>query len=320
MKMTRMTLAAVALLAGSAFAQHHGGHGAAATPYAGLQSREIKALSPEDTRSLLEGQGMQLALPAELNGYPGPVHVLEHADALQLNPEQRSATQALMHAHKAQARALGEQLVQAERDLDRAFQAKTLTEAELDRRTASIAALQGQLRASHLRTHLQQTALLEPHQVAQYQHLRGYTPVHTQQHGKTGEAPKEQKPWGIAGDAKGARTIEIRMTDDMRFRPDRIEVREGETIRFVVRNAGKVLHEMVIGTERELAEHAALMRKFPGMEHDEPFMTHVRPGRKGDLVWNFNRPGTFQFACLVPGHFEAGMKGTVTVTPKGRKS
>lgn len=130
---------------------------------------------------------------------------------------------------------------------------------------------------------------------------------------------KEQKPWGIAGDAKGARTIRIRMGDDMRFRPDRIEVREGETIRFVVRNAGKVLHEMVIGTEGELQEHAALMKKFPGMEHDEPFMTHVKAGRKGDIVWNFNRPGTFQFACLIPGHFEAGMKGTIVVQPNGKK-
>ena len=140
-------------------------------------------------------------------------------------------------------------------------------------------------------------------------------------HGKQA-APviKEQKPWGIAGEARRARTIEIRMTDDMRFRPDRIEVREGETIRFVVRNAGKVLHEMVIGTEKELAEHAALMRKFPGMEHDEPYMAHVDAGKRGELVWNFNRPGTFQFACLIPGHFEAGMTGTIVVTPKGKKA
>jgi uncharacterized cupredoxin-like copper-binding protein len=137
---------------------------------------------------------------------------------------------------------------------------------------------------------------------------------------KSSHAPKEQKPWGIAGYAKGARTIEIRMSDDMRFRPDRIEVREGETIRFVVRNAGKVLHEMVIGTAQELAGHAALMQKFPGMEHDEPYMAHVKPGRKGALVWNFNRPGTFQFACLIPGHFEAGMKGTIVVSPRGKKS
>ena len=126
---------------------------------------------------------------------------------------------------------------------------------------------------------------------------------------------KEQKPWGIAGDAKGARTVDIRMSDAMRFAPDRIEVREGETIRFVLRNHGKVLHELVIGTPEELRQHAALMRKFPKMEHDEPYMTHVKPSRKGELVWNFNRAGTFQFACLIPGHFEAGMLGTIVVRP-----
>ena len=132
---------------------------------------------------------------------------------------------------------------------------------------------------------------------------------------------KEQKPWGIAGDPKRARTVEITMGDDMRFRPDRIEVRQGETIRFVVRNGGKVLHEMVIGTEAELAEHAALMRRFPTMEHDEPYIAHVRPAAQGEMVWNFNRPGTFEFACLVAGHFEAGMKGTIVVVPKkGKKA
>ena len=137
---------------------------------------------------------------------------------------------------------------------------------------------------------------------------------------RAGPVVKEQKPWGIAGDAKHARTIEIAMGDDMRFHPDRIQVREGETIRFVVRNRGQVLHEMVIGTEAELAEHAALMKKFPTMEHDEPFMAHVRPSARGEMVWNFNRPGTFQFACLVAGHFEAGMQGTIVVVPKGRKA
>jgi uncharacterized cupredoxin-like copper-binding protein len=133
------------------------------------------------------------------------------------------------------------------------------------------------------------------------------------------ELAREQTPWGIAGDASRARTIEIRMTDDMRFRPNRIEVREGETIRFVVRNAGKVLHEMVIGTRQELKAHAALMRRYPGMEHDEPFMSHVAAGKRGEIVWNFNRPGTFQFACLIPGHSEAGMTGTIVVKPTGTK-
>ena len=148
---------------------------------------------------------------------------------------------------------------------------------------------------------------------AAFAHGDGHKAMH-------GPVVKEQKPWGIAGDAKAAhRTIEIAMGDDMRFKPDRIEVREGETVRFVVRNRGKVLHEMVIGTEQELREHAALMAKYPNMEHDEPYMSHVKPGARETMVWNFNRPGEFQFACLVAGHFEAGMKGTISVKPKEGK-
>ena len=141
--------------------------------------------------------------------------------------------------------------------------------------------------------------------------------------GATKERPaavvKEQKPWGIAGEARGARTVEIRMTDAMRFVPDRIEVREGETLRLVVRNNGKLLHELVIGTKQELDAHAELMKKHPGMEHDEPYMTHVAAGKRGQVVWNFNRPGTFQFACLIPGHYQAGMIGTLVVTPAAAK-
>jgi uncharacterized cupredoxin-like copper-binding protein len=128
---------------------------------------------------------------------------------------------------------------------------------------------------------------------------------------------KEQKPWGIAGERKAARrTIEIRMTDAMRFIPDRIEVREGETVRLVHRNRGKVMHEFVLGTSDELKEHAELMKKFPGMEHDEPYMAHVPPGKTGEIVWTFNRAGTFDFACLIPGHFDAGMVGRVIVKPR----
>ncbi len=131
---------------------------------------------------------------------------------------------------------------------------------------------------------------------------------------RSGPVVKEQKPWGIAGEARDVRrTIRIDMSDDMRFKPDRIQVREGETVRLVVRNAGKVLHELVIGTPEELKQHAELMRKFPDMEHDEPYMAHVSPGKTGDLVWNFNRAGTFDYACLIPGHFEAGMVGTIQV-------
>jgi uncharacterized cupredoxin-like copper-binding protein len=135
-----------------------------------------------------------------------------------------------------------------------------------------------------------------------------------------GPVRKEQKPWGIAGEAKSVRrTIAITMSDDMRFTPDRIELRQGETVKFVVRNAGKVMHEIVIGTKAELDEHAALMVKFPGMEHDEPYMAHVAPARKGELVWNFNRPGTFDYACLIAGHYQAGMVGKIIVTPRSKE-
>lgn len=124
----------------------------------------------------------------------------------------------------------------------------------------------------------------------------------------------EQKAFGRAGDpAKASRTVRIAMSDKMRFTPDVVRVRRGETVRFVVRNEGRLLHELVLGTERELAEHAEMMRKFPGMEHDEPHMVHVRPGGSGEFAWTFDRPGEFRFACLVAGHYEAGMTGKVIV-------
>jgi len=129
-------------------------------------------------------------------------------------------------------------------------------------------------------------------------------------------APKEQKPWGIGGDARDVRrTIEVTMSDNMRFTPNRLEVREGETVRLVVKNAGKAMHELVIGTRQELDEHAALMQKFPNMAHDEPYMAHVSAGKTGQLVWRFNRAGDFEFACLVAGHYQAGMVGTIRVIP-----
>jgi uncharacterized cupredoxin-like copper-binding protein len=125
-----------------------------------------------------------------------------------------------------------------------------------------------------------------------------------------------QQPWGIAGDARRVgRDITIRMGDDMRFRPDALRIRRGETVRFVLKNEGRMLHEMVIGTKAVLDEHAALMRKFPDMEHDEPWMAHVAPGETGEIVWHFNRAGDFAFACLIPGHHEAGMVGRIRVVP-----
>ena len=135
--------------------------------------------------------------------------------------------------------------------------------------------------------------------------------------GKTA-VKKEQKAWGIAGDAKAVkRTITLAMTDNMRFTPDKIEVKEGDTIKLVMKNNGKVMHEMVIGTKKELDEHAALMVKFPGMEHDEPYMAHIAPGKTGAIIWTFNRAGDFDFACLIAGHYQAGMVGKITVAKAG---
>lgn len=120
--------------------------------------------------------------------------------------------------------------------------------------------------------------------------------------------------FGQAGDpAKVTRTLEIRMGDDMRFVPSALSVRKGETVRLRVSNRGKVLHELVIGTPQGLAQHAEQMRKQPHMAHDEPSMVHVRPGGSGDIVWQFTQAGSFQFACLIPGHFEAGMVGQLVV-------
>ena len=131
---------------------------------------------------------------------------------------------------------------------------------------------------------------------------------------KAATVRREQKDWSIAGDAAAARrTIDVRMGDDMRFRPARIEVRQGETLRFRVHNSGRVMHEFVIGTPAENARHAELMQKFPDMEHDEPYMAHVPPGATGVIVWTFNRAGRFEFACLIAGHYQAGMVGSIQV-------
>ena len=130
---------------------------------------------------------------------------------------------------------------------------------------------------------------------------------------KSTTAP-EQKPWGIAGDPKKAtRTIKIDMRDEMEYIPSLVTVKQGDTVRFEVNNSGRTMHELVIGTKAELEEHAALMKKFPEMEHEEAYMAHVPPGKTESIVWRFNRAGEFYFACLQPGHYEAGMVGKLIV-------
>ncbi len=135
--------------------------------------------------------------------------------------------------------------------------------------------------------------------------------VKKEEHHADGHATALGKP-GDPG--KVTRNVAVEMNDSMRFLPDSIRVKRSETIRFIVRNTGKVKHEMVLGTIKELKEHAELMRKFPEMEHADPNQVSVDPGMTGELVWQFTTAGTFDFACLVPGHFEAGMVGKVRVS------
>lgn len=148
-------------------------------------------------------------------------------------------------------------------------------------------------------------------------------PVAASSHGDAGQKAKaantalsaEEKAFGREGDPKKiSRTVNVDMSDKMRFSPASLTLRQGETVRFVVKNSGKVLHEMVIGTLAELKTHAELMKKHPGMEHDEPYMAHVAPGKTEQIVWQFTKAGEFYYGCLIPGHFESGMVGKVIVT------
>lgn len=123
-----------------------------------------------------------------------------------------------------------------------------------------------------------------------------------------------QTAWGIPGDPHAVtRTVQIRMLDSMRFEPAALQVRAGETIRLVAVNAGRLPHELVLGNKAELERHAALMRKSAAMEHGDHSGVQVSPGAKAEMVWNFNRPGNVLFACLFPGHYEAGMVGRIKV-------
>ena len=121
---------------------------------------------------------------------------------------------------------------------------------------------------------------------------------------------------GEAGEASQVtRTVEVEMRDSMQFVPSRIAVKLGETVRIVVKNTGQLTHEIVLGSEKDLKAHAELMKKFPEMEHAEPNMLTLAAGKSGELLWKFSRAGVVNFACLQPGHFDAGMKGQVRVSP-----
>jgi hypothetical protein len=160
-----LVAAATVALAGAALAQ---------APYAGQQARPIKALSDQQIADLRAGRGMGMALPAELNGYPGPVHLLELADSLGLSPAQRSAVQSLFEAMKAESIPIGERLIEQEGALDRLFAERRATGETVTAAVADIAETQGRLRATHLKYHLSTLALLQPQQIERYGELRGY--------------------------------------------------------------------------------------------------------------------------------------------------
>jgi hypothetical protein len=162
--LTFLAVASMALAAGAS----------AQSPYAGLQTRPIKALSEQQIADLRAGRGMGLALPAELNGYPGPVHLLELGDRIGLSPGQREAIQRLYDSMKAEAVPLGERLIEQEATLDRLFADHTATVANVADAVAAIGETQGRLRLAHLKYHLSTVALLQPGQIERYRELRGY--------------------------------------------------------------------------------------------------------------------------------------------------
>ncbi len=136
---------------------------------------------------------------------------------------------------------------------------------------------------------------------------------HAHQHAK-GPSKADADAIGTPGKAaKVSRTVNVDMADTMRFDPASVSARQGETIRFSVKNSGKVKHEFVLGTDKELKAHYELMKKFPEMEHADPNMVSVAPGKTGEVIWQFTQVGKIDFACLQPGHYDAGMRGAVNV-------
>ena len=119
---------------------------------------------------------------------------------------------------------------------------------------------------------------------------------------------------GVA--SKVTRTVQVDMKDDMRFHLDTFKAKRGETIRFVIKNSGALKHEMVLGTEKDLKDHYEVMKKHPEMEHAEPNMVTLAPGKTGEIIWQFTKAGKVDFACLQPGHYDAGMRGMVHVSKR----
>jgi Spy/CpxP family protein refolding chaperone len=178
--MRSLILLALALVASTGAAVAQASH--AQPPYAGMQRREIKALDPKQVDDLKAGRGMGLALAAELNGYPGPIHVLELAKRLRLSPDQRARVQQLFDSMKAEAIPLGHKLLDQERSLDQHFADRTITRETLTALTRSIGETTAALRDTHLSYHLTTLEVLTPEQVRQYGMERGYGSKHGHRH------------------------------------------------------------------------------------------------------------------------------------------
>jgi hypothetical protein len=173
--MTKAVLIALLTISTAALAQSH-------QPYAGMEQRAVKALSEQQIADLRAGRGMSLALPAELNRYPGPMHVLEHADALGLTTGQRQRTAALIQAMRAEAVPVGERLIEQEATLDRLFASRQITPTMLTAATDEIGQTQARLRQTHLKYHLAMMEVLSAAQVKRYGELRGYADPAQHQH------------------------------------------------------------------------------------------------------------------------------------------
>ena len=146
----------------------------------------------------------------------------------------------------------------------------------------------------------------------------GLLPLPVYAHGSNHEEeiqfdPVEKEFGSYRPELQITRVIKVELSDQMRFSPDIIKVNKGDVIKFEHTNTGLIMHEFVLGTADSLAEHAEMMKKFPGMEHSEPYMAHVPPGETKSIIWKFSKAGEFAFGCLIPGHFDAGMKGVVQV-------
>lgn len=167
-------ITALLAISGACSGGHHEQGHRQHSSYAGQEKRQIKALADEDVAALTNGEGMGLAKAAELNGFPGPKHVLENAAGIALTAEQKIEVQKLFDTMKARAVALGRQIVEGEKELDALFREGRVDEPALEEKTRAIAALQGDLRRAHLAAHLEMKKLLSPEQIEKYNRLRGY--------------------------------------------------------------------------------------------------------------------------------------------------